>query len=206
MTTMQKDTIKCPRCLRYLLIQFLSESNSIKLFCLCSKFTKIISLSSFSQFISELSTEISFQTCEKMQSHNANKAIEYCINCDKWLCKKCVDVHMTYNSNHKYNTLSQEVICTLHNKKQKMGLCLSCVQNLCRDCISSHNKNHIIFIYEIEKMSKKIDALKEELAKAKENIVYYSKLINFCAKNIKKITIYVVCNKRKYIFYKIYKN
>ena len=85
---------------------------------------------------------------------------------------------MTYNSNHKYNTLSQEVICTLHNKKQKMGLCLSCVQNLCRDCISSHNKNHIIFIYEIEKMSKKIDALKEELAKAKENIVYYSKLIN----------------------------
>lgn len=38
MTTMQKDTIKCQRCLRYLLIQFLSESNSIKLFCLCSKF------------------------------------------------------------------------------------------------------------------------------------------------------------------------
>ena len=42
MTTMQKDTIKCPRCLRYLLIQFLSESNSIKLFCLCSQFTTTI--------------------------------------------------------------------------------------------------------------------------------------------------------------------
>lgn len=35
-------------------------------------------------------------------------------------------------------------------------------------------------------MSKKIDALKEQLAKAKENIVYYSKLINFLSKKYKE--------------------
>ena len=119
-----------------------------KNFCLCNKFHTEISLSSFPQFISDLSTEISSQHCEKMQSHNSIPVSEYCIDWDKWLCKICVDVHMTYNSTHKYNKYAQEVICTSHNKKQKMGLCLSCNENLCRDCISAHNNNHIVFIYD----------------------------------------------------------
>ena len=98
-----------------------------------------------------------------MQSHNSIRASEYCIDWDKWLCKICVDVHMTYNSTHKYNKYAQEIICTSHNKKQKMGLCLSCNENLCRDCI-----------------------LKDEIDQSKENVNYYQKLINFLSKQYKE--------------------
>ena len=42
-----KVEIKCPRCLRYLFIHFMNDSQKIKIFCLCNKFHTEISLSSF---------------------------------------------------------------------------------------------------------------------------------------------------------------
>ena len=136
----------------------------------------------------EKNTYLYFQcdTCGAKQNMNINdKIFNYCINCKKVICEKCLFKHSKDKKGHNIiKTNEINIKCLVHNS-EIIGICLECNIDICKDCLKDmshlyHKKNIIYEVQlskeEIEYHNEFINKLKkdkEDLEKSEKNEIEY---------------------------------
>ena len=141
----------CPKCKNFPLItlKLNNESKEVFIFlkCQCSNYRE-------EQFsIKEYFSQITHKQKHKMPctfnpAHNGYLAVNYCFQCEQFLCSLCKTIHSTLNKDH---TLSDEeikidMICDRHLEGNEIvSYCSECNRNLCENCLKEHNIHHDIY-------------------------------------------------------------
>ena len=135
--------LKCinPKCFSIPEITFLPPNN-ISLLCKCSPSKQTLPLKSY---LSKLNT-VKIEQCQFDISHMSPTipALNYCINCEMWLCNECVLFHKTKLglSKHKItNGTINSIYCDIHPSQEIRSYCLECKVHYCMHCISHHSEH-----------------------------------------------------------------
>ena len=133
--------LKCinPKCFAIPEITFLPPNN-ISLLCKCTPSPQTLPLQSY---LSKLNT-IKIEQCQFDISHISPTipALNYCMNCEMWLCSECVLFHKTKLglSKHKItNGAVNSIYCDIHPSQEIRSYCLICKVHYCMHCIPLHN-------------------------------------------------------------------
>lgn len=93
---------------------YVTKDNTIQIKCLCQN--RIIKLEDYIHqlkiFNKTIKTHISY--CEEVLSHCNNKSKGYCVLCQKYLCKQCINQHKKIG--HSYSSLPFQMNITSHSK------------------------------------------------------------------------------------------
>ena len=178
----------CPYCIQKIPNFELFVQNSIvkiKLSCQClekHKIKKILTLNDFLQNLKKINKQI--KKCSYKKDNN--NAINYCLNCEKWLCEKCNREHKNnYSECEKNRNYENSIIsnCQIHKTKKNLlkYYCKQCKIFLCQLCCFEHDvinkKQHNIirwidYLDEIKIEKKKLifqkEINKEEIQKNNE--------------------------------------
>ena len=92
-----------------------------------------------------LSTQTQVQSCSNINHRNVS-TLQYCVQCKRWLCGKCIQIHQN-DVNNKHHSLSQTEInipsnCKDHNIKV-FCYCKTCRCNLCYKCLNNHSTHQV---------------------------------------------------------------
>ena len=85
--------------------------------------------------------------CTKNPAHSAYEAVNYCFQCQEFLCSLCNNIHKTLNKNHIISdeALRIDKICDRHLTENKIiAYCTECYMNLCQQCLKDHDIHHNI--------------------------------------------------------------
>ena len=141
----------CPKCKNFPLIT-LKLNNELKeigilLKCHCSNYRE--EQYSIKEYLSQITQKQKHKmSCTLNPTHSSYLAINYCFECQQFLCSLCYTVHNTLNKNH---TISDEAIkidkiCDRHlNNNNIVSYCKECYMNLCETCLKEHNIHHDIY-------------------------------------------------------------
>ena len=141
----------CPKCKNFPLItpKLCDESQdiSINLKCRCNKYKE--EQYSIKEYFNEITEKQKHKmSCTKNPSHSGYLAINYCFQCQEFLCSLCNTIHNTLNKDH---TISDEAIkidktCDRHLEDNEIvSYCNECNMNLCPTCLKEHNIHHDIY-------------------------------------------------------------
>ena len=141
----------CPKCKNFPLItlKLNNESKEVCIFlkCRCSNYRE--EQYSIKEYISQITQKQKHKmTCTLNPAHSGYLAINYCFECQQFLCSLCNTVHNTLNKNH---TISDEAIkvdkiCDRHlTNNEIISYCKECYMNLCETCLKEHNIYHDIY-------------------------------------------------------------
>ena len=180
--------IICPDCGKNALITI--DNYKIKLFCSKNEHNKYnISLNKFYDYQDDALFNIICYNCYDTINNNQKYA---CINCNSFLCKKCLYKH----DNHYYISYNQyNNFCGIHYKDNN-SYCRTCRKNLCIKCQNEH-KNHEIIEYKLLYQDK--DYLERLLNHMKNQINKLNYIIDNNINNIQD-------NKRQNILYNVKNN
>ena len=141
----------CPKCKNFPLItpKLDNESKevSISLKCRCNNYKE-------EQYsIKEYFTKINDKQKNKMPctnnpTHSGYLAVNYCFQCQEFLCSLCRTIHNTLNKDHiiSEEEIKIDKICDRHLKDNEIvSYCNECNMNLCPTCLKEHNIHHDIF-------------------------------------------------------------
>ena len=134
----------CQNCHHIPYIYFKSP-NYISIECICQK----KELMTISQYLSKVSNrDKAIATCFFDKHPQQEKAISFCVQCQKWMCKACLDLHNAYIKDHQLLSQSIELQqkCNEHDKEMITTYCIQCQKEICNLCLSSH-KGHNMFNY-----------------------------------------------------------
>ena len=134
-------TILCPNCyssIPYFYIFIENLTTKIKINCKC-KNQNIMLLQEYSNHLKSIS--LNKINCI---NHINQKAIFFCINCEKWLCDKCYNEH-NENICNKNQTNDNSLIshCKTHINNNNIFYCKQCKNYLCKECSICHNVKYI---------------------------------------------------------------
>ena len=141
----------CPKCKNFPLItpKLCKDSKdiSINLKCRCNKYKE--EQYSIKEYFTEITDKQKHKmSCTKNPSHSGYLAINYCFQCQEFLCSLCNTIHNTLNKDH---TISDEEIkidkiCDRHLENNEIvSYCHECNMNLCPTCLKEHNIHHDIY-------------------------------------------------------------
>ena len=85
--------------------------------------------------------------CTKNPTHGSYEAVNYCFQCQEFLCSLCNNIHKTLNKDHIISdeALRIDKICDRHLTENKIvAYCTECYQNLCPQCLKDHDIHHNI--------------------------------------------------------------
>ena len=137
-----KNYLSCPKC--NLIPKIIFENNEIVLlfcdFCGYSekvKISEIIDIKSNSKWIKKV-----YFKCSCHKGLNKPYANKYCINCELFLCGKCLNTH---NEGHKLEFIPNLdiIFCEKHSSKINK-FCETCNENICKICTQIEHKSHNI--------------------------------------------------------------
>ena len=101
------------------------------------------------QYIYVLNNRTLNKICKYTREHfyMKHKGVEYCYNCDVWLCSECIHLHENVRElySHQRSTLLPRTFCSEHHKENLNYYCNDCPVNmnyLCKNCLCSHPKAH----------------------------------------------------------------
>ena len=147
----KKFWLICPKCKNFPLItpKLDNESKevSISLKCRCNNYKE-------EQYsIKEYFTKINHKQKKKMSctnnpTHSGYLAVNYCFQCQEFLCSLCRTIHNTLNKDHiiSEEEIKIDKICDRHLKDNEIvSYCNECNMNLCPTCLKEHNIHHDIF-------------------------------------------------------------
>ena len=137
-----KNYLCCPDC--KFIPKIIFENNEIILlfcdFCGLSEKVKISEIIDIKSNIKWLKKVYFKCSCHKEFSKPyANK---YCINCELFLCNKCLNTH---NKGHKLEFIPNLdiIFCEKHSSK-KIKFCVTCNESICKICTQIEHKSHNI--------------------------------------------------------------
>ena len=141
----------CPKCKNIPLLTLKLNNQSkeviILLKCLCANFRE-------EQYnIKEYLTQIVQKQKHKMPctanpAHSGYLSVNYCFQCQQFLCSLCKTIHSTLNKEHIISDedIKMDKICDRHLEGNEIiSHCLECNMNLCNTCLQEHNIHHDIF-------------------------------------------------------------
>ena len=87
-------------------------------------------------------------SCTNNPTHSGYLAVNYCFQCQEFLCSLCRTIHNTLNKDHiiSEEEIKIDKICDRHLKDNEIvSYCNECNMNLCPTCLKEHNIHHDIF-------------------------------------------------------------
>jgi len=147
----KKFWLICPKCKNFPLItpniNFETKEVSIILKCRCNKYKEEpYSIEDyFNQTTQKLKKKMN---CTKNPTHSSYLAVNYCFQCQEFLCSLCRTVHDTLNKDHIISdeAIKIDKICDRHLKENEIvSYCNECNMNLCATCLKEHNIHHDIY-------------------------------------------------------------
>ena len=141
----------CPKCKNFPLITPKIDNElkeiSIILKCRCNNYKE--EQYSLKEYFTEITDKQKKKmSCTKNPSHNGYLAINYCFQCQEFLCSLCCTIHNTLNKNHVISdeAIKIDKICDRHLEDNEIvSYCNECNMNLCGTCLKEHNIHHDIF-------------------------------------------------------------
>ena len=110
--------------------------------------------------------------------HQTVKAIEFCLQCQKWMCANCLQTHNEFNGEHQRTTTDANLPtkCKNHSNRNIVHYCINCKCHICDMCLKEHGDHQFVQLnsYLPEAILQKIN--KDLLRCGKKNREYYVKL------------------------------
>ena len=178
--------IICPKCGEICKIKF----DDYKIILYECKNNHILKNIEFENFIEAQNIEISKVKCSNCSKiEETIKFDEYyiCLECNKYLCKLCKDIHDKEHNIIKYEY--RNYICNIHNENY-ISYCYKCNKNLCLKCENEHiNENSLIYLKDIIPSinDSEIEEMKLKIEKFNNNIKDIIEKLN---KTLNKIEIF----------------
>ena len=141
----------CPKCKNFPLItpkvDNKSKEISIKLKCRCNNYRE--EQYSIKEYFEKMTLKQKKKmSCTNNPTHSGYLAINYCFQCQEFLCSLCRTIHNTLNKEHiiSEEEIKIDKICDRHLKENEIvSYCNECNMNLCSTCLKEHNIHHDIF-------------------------------------------------------------
>ena len=141
----------CPKCKNFPLITLKMDNESkeiyINLKCRCNNYKE--EQYSIKEYLAQITyKQKNKMSCSKNPSHNGYLAINYCFQCQEFLCSLCKSIHDTLNRDHILSdeAIKIDKICDRHLEDNEIiSYCNECNMNLCGTCLKEHNIHHDIF-------------------------------------------------------------
>ena len=141
----------CPKCKNFPLITLKIDNESkeiyINLKCRCNNYKE--EQYSFKEYMAQIThKQKNKMPCSKNPSHNGYLAINYCFQCQEFLCSLCKSIHDTLNKDHIISdeAIKIDKICDRHLEDNEIiSYCNECNMNLCSTCLKEHNIHHDIY-------------------------------------------------------------
>ena len=141
----------CPKCKNFPLVTPKIDNElkeiSVILKCLCNNYKE--EQYSLKEYFSQITDKQKKKmSCTNNPSHNGYLAINYCFECQQFLCSLCCTIHNTLNKNHKISDeeIKIDKVCDRHLEDNNIvSYCNECNMNLCGTCLKEHNIHHDIF-------------------------------------------------------------
>lgn len=141
----------CPKCKNFPLITLKMDNESkeiyINLKCRCNNYKE--EQYSIKEYLAQITyKQKNKMSCSKNPSHNGYLAINYCFQCQEFLCSLCKSIHDTLNRDHIISdeAIKIDKICDRHLEDNEIiSYCNECNMNLCGTCLKEHNIHHDIF-------------------------------------------------------------
>ena len=141
----------CPKCRNFplLTLKLDNESKEVCIFlkCPCSNYRE--EQYTIKDYISQITHKQKYKMpCTANPAHSGYLSVNYCFQCEQFLCSLCKTNHATLSPTH---TLSDEgikidMVCERHLVDNEIiSHCLECNRNLCTNCLKEHNIHHDIY-------------------------------------------------------------
>ena len=143
-----------------------------------------------SQYLSKVSNKDNSIAYCFFNQHPKEKAISFCVQCQKWMCKPCLDLHNAYILDHQLLSQSIQVqqTCNEHTKEKISIYCIQCEKEICKQCLPSH-QGHEMFNYDELNCDDLIKIQSYKFAEIKKEVFEKNKAIKDSI--IKKLTEYI---------------
>lgn len=170
-------------------LKIYSESGNFELICLKREEKKVLSLKGYLDIIKKKSKKECGKggSCEGKKGEKVtDEGSYYCLDCKKYLCEKCFDVHKEItNETEDANIYCCEYICInrgqrniqkshspkpidklssicpLHNQTVN-EFCIECQKNICKECYKNHDKHKKIVRDDEKTLKAKIKILEND--------------------------------------------
>lgn len=191
----KKGVFCCKNCGKIPLMTIINDDIP-RIHYLCNFCLKDITLD-IKEFLKfSMQEENKIQVCSRTSNHKkATEAKHFCIQCHKWYCNDCLNVHNEFSGDHVISPseIKIDTKCSKHTNKDIEFYCDDCKCNLCLLCHDEDHKNHKIIILKNVATNPKFRDIEEDIFKAQEKIRQYNKslkvgIIDSIQKEIKELT------------------
>ena len=215
-TKIEYDIITCEKC-NSIPKLILWSKNKVKIYCCeCDK-NEYKDISYFKKFVKKENKEElpDLLNCNYNKNHST-KAIEYCLQCTKYLCKECIKYHNISFEGKNHITVQQKInnqyYCQKEDHKEYIlnRFCRTCYKYLCPKCVCPH-KDEECFLFDNNKIRQKIEKIINNVTKVSNLIEAEEKNLNIFLKGIEnkmkalriKFEEYKERNNKILLFYKL---
>ena len=147
----KKFWLICPKCKNFPLItlKLNNETKEVFIFlkCQCSNYRE--EQFSIKEYLSQITHKQKHKMpCTSNPAHSGYLAVNYCFQCEQFLCSLCKTIHSTLNKDHILSDeeIKIDMICDRHLEGNEIvSYCSECNRNLCENCLKEHNIHHDIY-------------------------------------------------------------
>ena len=141
----------CPKCKNIPLLTLKLDNESkdiyILLKCRCSNYRE--DHYTIKEYLAQITQKQKQKMpCTANPAHSGYLAVNYCFQCQQFLCSLCKTIHDTLNKEHSISDeeISIDKICDRHiDGNEIVSHCAECNMNLCSTCLKEHNIHHDIY-------------------------------------------------------------
>ena len=141
----------CPKCKNIPLLTLKLDNESkdiyILLKCRCSNYRE--DHYTIKEYLAQITQKQKQKMpCTANPTHSGYLAVNYCFQCQQFLCSLCKTIHDTLNKEHSISDeeISIDKICDRHiDGNEIVSHCAECNMNLCSTCLKEHNIHHDIY-------------------------------------------------------------
>ena len=165
-----KNLYRCPKCMHIPIIKIFSETGNPYIDIKCCELKNKLPIL---DFISEYQNNIN--KCSHIKFDNI---VNICTNCKKLFCSECNNKHLNEFKLHSvYESIFFDFKCNFHNEYY-IGYCKGCEINICNKCFISHKKHQIKLFKDYLVSQEKLNKIKTDFLKAKNNMEFLYNLRN----------------------------
>lgn len=101
--------------------------------------------------------------CTKNNNHSTIPSLKFCLNCNKWICQECIDIHQQFEETIKHCFLSKELnydrMCSEHKNKTVKYYNEDTRVLLCNKCCEEFPVDSSATIISFESLIQDIEAM-----------------------------------------------
>lgn len=132
----------CPECSKILSLDLvIDQPEQIHLYCPSCNYEETVLLIDFLDHLKSNENP----KCENSAPHPRvlPQGIEFCPQCNKWLCIQCLLIHSKLNRSHKTfkGKITVESNCPSHKEKVYEYFCKNCKKHFCSLCLNQHQEH-----------------------------------------------------------------